>query len=224
MRFRTRCEAIRAPGREFSIWPSAAPSHSQSVHQFRVLDAESGAIHTEGQLETLDRFFSEANAKDLPEVAMAESTPPSGAMEGRGAYDRHAELPARGGAFALPHFERAVRALPLDTGDQPIVIADYGSSQGKNSLAPMRTAIEALRTRRGADRPIGALAQSGEPERRRAFSDRLEIGLKQSLADRPQPIDSLVETIVLAKSDAECRGNPRCERRMFRATPRPERL
>jgi hypothetical protein len=49
----------------------------------------------------------------------------------------------------------------------------------------------------------GALAQSGEPERRRAFSDRLEIGLKQRLPDRPQPTDSLVETIVLAKSDAE---------------------
>jgi hypothetical protein len=75
-------------------------------------------------------------------------------MEGRGAYNRHAELPASGGAFALPHFERAVRTLPLDTSDQPIVIADYGSSQGKNSLAPMRIAIEALRTRRGPDRPI----------------------------------------------------------------------
>jgi hypothetical protein len=49
----------------------------------------------------------------------------------------------------------------------------------------------------------GALAPSDETERRRAFSDRLEIGLKQRLADRPQPIDSLVETIVLAKSDAE---------------------
>ena len=49
----------------------------------------------------------------------------------------------------------------------------------------------------------GALAQSGETERRRAFSDRLEIGLKQRLADRPEPIDSLVETIVLAKSEAE---------------------
>ena len=85
---------------------------------------------------------------------MTESTPPSGAMEGRGAYNRHAKLPASGGAFALPHFERAARALPLDTGDQPIVIADYGSSQGKNSLAPMRIAIEALRTRRGPDRPI----------------------------------------------------------------------
>jgi hypothetical protein len=31
----------------------------------------------------------------------------------------------------------------------------------------------------------------------------LEIGLKQRLRDRPQPIDSLVETIVLVKSDAE---------------------
>src|SRR5277367_899243 len=106
MRFRTRCAAIRAPGREFSIWPErptsrsgAASSHPQSIRQLRVLDADSGAIHTEGQLETLDRFFSEANAKDLPEVAMTESTPPSGAMEGRGAYNRHAELPASGGAL-----------------------------------------------------------------------------------------------------------------------------
>jgi len=33
-------------------------------------------------------------------------------------------------------------------------LADYGSSQGKNSLAPMRTAIEILRSRVGTDRPI----------------------------------------------------------------------
>jgi hypothetical protein len=42
----------------------------------------------------------------------------------------------------------------LAGGDQPIVIADYGSSQGKNSLAPMRIAIEALRSRLGSDRSI----------------------------------------------------------------------
>ena len=39
--------------------------------------------------------------------------------------------------------------------------------------------------------------------RLRAFSDRLEIGLKQRLGGPAQPINSLVETIVLAKSDAE---------------------
>jgi hypothetical protein len=34
------------------------------------------------------------------------------------------------------------------------VIADYGSSQGKNSLAPLRLAIKTLRARLGPDRPI----------------------------------------------------------------------
>jgi hypothetical protein len=40
---------------------------------------------------------------------------------------------------------RAVRNIVLDPGDEPVVIADYGSSQGKNSLAPMRIAIRNLR-------------------------------------------------------------------------------
>jgi SAM dependent carboxyl methyltransferase len=48
---------------------------------------------------------------------------------------------------------RAVRNIVLDPGDQPVVIADYGSSQGKNSLAPMRIAIRNLR-RLGPNRPI----------------------------------------------------------------------
>jgi len=80
--------------------------------------------------------------------------PSSGAMEGGGAYNKHAKLPASGGAFALPDFERAVRKIPLDPENQPIIIADYGSSQGRNSLAPMRKAIEVLRTRLAPDRPI----------------------------------------------------------------------
>jgi hypothetical protein len=40
------------------------------------------------------------------------------------------------------------------TRDGPVVIADYGSSQGLNSLAPMRLAIGAIRARDSADRPI----------------------------------------------------------------------
>ena len=77
-----------------------------------------------------------------------------GVMEGGGAYNLHASIPAGGGSLALPLLEQAVRNITLDGGNQPVVIADYGSSQGKNSLAPMRAAIGALRTRLGPDRPI----------------------------------------------------------------------
>ena len=77
-----------------------------------------------------------------------------GVMEGKGAYNKHATLPARGAALALPLLEKAVGNLPLDPGDRPIFIADYGSSQGKNSLAPVRQAITSLRLRAGPGRPI----------------------------------------------------------------------
>jgi hypothetical protein len=76
------------------------------------------------------------------------------AMEGKGAYNRHAGIPASGGRFAIQLLEEAARQITLDFGDRPIVIADYGSSQGKNSLAPMRAAIAALRTRVDRQRPI----------------------------------------------------------------------
>lgn len=82
-----------------------------------------------------------------------EQTPPSGAMEGGGAYNRNAKLQANGGAFALPHLENA-RSIALAADRQPIVIADYGSSQGRNSLLPMRVAIEVLQARLGSDRSI----------------------------------------------------------------------
>jgi hypothetical protein len=38
--------------------------------------------------------------------------------------------------------------------DRPIVIGDYGCSDGKNALAPIRVAIAALRRRAGPTRPI----------------------------------------------------------------------
>jgi hypothetical protein len=83
-----------------------------------------------------------------------DQTPPSGAMEGGGAYNKNAKLQASGGAFALPHLENAARSIVLNPDSQPIVIADYGSSQGKNSLLPMRVAIEVVQARLGSDRPI----------------------------------------------------------------------
>jgi SAM dependent carboxyl methyltransferase len=75
-------------------------------------------------------------------------------MEGAGAYNRHAKLQAAAGSLALPLFANAAENIPIDDRDKPIVIADYGSSQGKNSLAPRGIAVKALRRRVGPDRPI----------------------------------------------------------------------
>lgn len=82
------------------------------------------------------------------------SRPGSDGMEGDGSYNRHAALQAAGNTLALSHARNAAGRVTLDTGREPIIIADYGSSQGKNSMAPMRAAIEALRSRAGTDRPF----------------------------------------------------------------------
>jgi hypothetical protein len=80
-----------------------------------------------------------------------------GVMEGGGTYNRHARIPAGGGALALPFLEQAAKNITLNGGDQPVVIADYGSYQGKDSLAPIRAVIRALRTRVGPNRPISVV-------------------------------------------------------------------
>jgi hypothetical protein len=51
--------------------------------------------------------------------------------------------------------EAAADAAPIDgPAGAPLVIADYGSSQGRNSMRPMALAIDRLRARAGAGRPI----------------------------------------------------------------------
>src|SRR5579864_8026966 len=85
---------------------------------------------------------------------MSRTRGPSHAvMEGSGAYNRHATLPADGAALALPLLEKAIRDIEVPA-DGPIVIADYGSSQGKNALRPMKVAIAGLRRRIGPERAI----------------------------------------------------------------------
>jgi hypothetical protein len=88
------------------------------------------------------------------QTVLCEPMPAHGVMEGNGAYNRHAKLPAGGAALAVPFLEKSVREMGLGPDDRPVVIADYGSSQGKNSLAPMRIAIENVRPRIGPNRPI----------------------------------------------------------------------
>jgi hypothetical protein len=90
----------------------------------------------------------------LETVMSSTATLLHGVTEARGSYNKHAATQAAGGALALPLLKKAARDLALLEDQGPIVIADYGSSQGKNSLAPMRAAIAALRERVPEERPI----------------------------------------------------------------------
>jgi hypothetical protein len=75
-------------------------------------------------------------------------------MEGHGSYNRSSTVQATGASPALPLLERAAREATLPAGEVPIVVADYGCSEGRNSLAPMATALGALRGRVGRAREV----------------------------------------------------------------------
>lgn len=77
-------------------------------------------------------------------------------MEGGGAYNRNSAVQASGLLPAIDLLAQAARAVPVDA-DAGIVIADYGSSAGHNSLLPMATAIAALRERVGTQRAISVV-------------------------------------------------------------------
>ena len=81
-----------------------------------------------------------------------DATPTQTAMEGGGFYNKHSAAQAAGIARMLTLLEAAANAVTV--GDESLVIADYGASQGRNSMAPMRLAIETLRAKHGADRPV----------------------------------------------------------------------
>jgi len=79
---------------------------------------------------------------------------PYAVMEGKGAYNRNARVQVNGAALATPLLEKAAQKVALDLGPQPLVVADYGSSQGKNSLSPIDIALRNLRPRLRPDRSI----------------------------------------------------------------------
>jgi hypothetical protein len=58
---------------------------------------------------------------------------------------------------AVPLLEQAAAAVPLPNAPEPIVIADYGSSDGRNSLAPLAMAIRRLRERIGSERAVSVV-------------------------------------------------------------------
>ncbi len=74
------------------------------------------------------------------------------AMQGGGFYNRHSAMQATGIAALLSLWEAACRTV--DIRESPVTIVDYGCSQGRNSMIPMRKAIELLRLNAGAPLPI----------------------------------------------------------------------
>jgi len=89
---------------------------------------------------------------------MSDATMPGPApMEGHGGYNRRSAVQGSSGSGAVPLLRQAAFEAALPVGEAPIVIADYGSSQGRNSLAPMAAAIEVLRARTGPARAISVV-------------------------------------------------------------------
>jgi hypothetical protein len=72
-------------------------------------------------------------------------------MQGHGYYNAHSELQARSAQASDPILDTALREVAVPaTG--AITLADFGSSQGRNSLRPMGRALSALIARAGAER------------------------------------------------------------------------
>ena len=78
-------------------------------------------------------------------------------MEGRGAYNRSSRVQAAGSSPAVPLIEKVAGQVSLPADPETVVIADYGSSEGHNSLVPVRAAIDVLRDRIGRERPISVV-------------------------------------------------------------------
>jgi hypothetical protein len=79
----------------------------------------------------------------------------SQAMEGRGFYNRNSDLQAAGIEQLIPLLERTLDAVAVTLpAEAPLVVADYGASQGRNSMRPMGVTIDRLRSRFGAERPV----------------------------------------------------------------------
>jgi hypothetical protein len=73
-------------------------------------------------------------------------------MQGRGYYNQHSELQARSAEAADGMLERALAAVAIPAG--PPTIADFGSSQGHNSMRPIALMLDRLTERIGRERDV----------------------------------------------------------------------
>ena len=67
------------------------------------------------------------------------------AMQGNGFYNKNSELQKAGIDQFIPTWRDLVETIKFSTNDA--VIADYASSQGKNSLSPINIAIRSILSR-----------------------------------------------------------------------------
>lgn len=73
-------------------------------------------------------------------------------MSGHGFYNKHSVLQAAAAELGVARLALAAGDVPVPALPQPLFLADYGCSQGQNSMLPIAAALEALRSR--TDVPI----------------------------------------------------------------------
>jgi hypothetical protein len=78
---------------------------------------------------------------------MPTAHPHEAVMSGHGFYNRHSVLQAAAAELGLAALREAAAVVPIPTPPQPLIVADYGCSQGQNSLVPMGAAVAGLRQR-----------------------------------------------------------------------------
>jgi len=75
-------------------------------------------------------------------------------MKGHGFYNEHSRSQQQADSLGLPLLERAVEEMTVLKGAEPAAVADFGAAQGRNSLGPMRLAVEKIRRRTAVFTPI----------------------------------------------------------------------
>ena len=75
-------------------------------------------------------------------------------MKGHGFYNEHSHPQQKADSLGVPLLERAVEEMTVPQGAEPAAVADFGAAQGRNSLGPMRLAVEMLRRRTTVSTPI----------------------------------------------------------------------
>jgi SAM dependent carboxyl methyltransferase len=131
------------------------------------------------------------------------------AMEGDGYYNRHSAMRAAGIARVLPVWEKVSGSVPV--GDETLVIADYGSSQGRNSMTPMRVAIAALRAKAGPDRGVEVIHTDLPPNDFaslfKAMAEEPESYLKDATGIFPSAVGRSYFESVIAPGTVHLGGN-----------------
>jgi cyclopropane-fatty-acyl-phospholipid synthase len=79
---------------------------------------------------------------------MSEPTTTTEGMKRGGYYDDHSEYQRATAASSASFIPLCVDAVALPSDDRMFVIADYGSSTGRNSVSAVRTAVDKVRLRR----------------------------------------------------------------------------